>query len=99
MPNTPGETTMTAKPDATKPSSLPFHPDVTRRPRKRSKLLQTPSEVETATSSLSDQYFIGLLWGVLLTRLWMHVWLVTLLLPIPVAIWLIKKLGKAITRG
>lgn len=94
MPGRSGERTPEVKPDVTKPDSLPFNPEVQRRPQKRSKLLQSPTEPELPTKSLSDQCFIGLVWALVLTRLWMHVWIVSLLLPIPVAIWLLKKLGR-----
>lgn len=39
--------------------------------------------------SASRPYFIALMWGILLTRVWMHMWVLQLL-PIPFAIYLIK---------
>jgi len=39
--------------------------------------------------SASRPYFIALLWGILLTRVWMHIWILQLI-PIPFAIYLIK---------
>lgn len=88
-----GELTPDVKPDVTKPSSLPFNPEILRHPRKKSKLLESPVELKPVTKSLSDQCFIGLFWGLVLTRFWIHMWLFSLLLPIPLAIWVIKKLG------
>jgi hypothetical protein len=80
-----------AKGDVTKPSSLNVHQEVLRRPKQGSKLTSAPSEKEPATRSLSDQYFIGLLWGLVLTRVWIHFWLVCILLPIPMGLWIVKK--------
>ncbi|XP_060582573.1 transmembrane protein 245-like isoform X2 [Ruditapes philippinarum] len=88
---TPMKPEMKAKGDVTKPSSLNVHQEVLRRPKQGSKLTSAPSEKESATRSLSDQYFIGLLWGLVLTRVWIHFWLVCILLPIPMGLWIVKK--------
>ena len=91
---TPLKSEETSKGDVTKPSSLNVQQEVLRRPQQRSKLTVTPAEPEPTTHSLSDQYFIALLWGLVLTRVWIHFWLVCILLPIPVVLWLIKKASK-----
>lgn len=39
--------------------------------------------------SASHPYFVALLWGILLTRVWMNIWILQLI-PIPFAIYLIK---------
>ncbi|XP_045207789.2 transmembrane protein 245-like isoform X2 [Mercenaria mercenaria] len=88
---TPMRTEDPTKSDATKPSSLNVNPEILRRQQHRSKLTTTPSKPEPVTHSLSDQYFIWLLWGLVLTRVWIHFWLICILLPIPVGLWLIKK--------
>ncbi|KAL3836498.1 hypothetical protein ACJMK2_021925 [Sinanodonta woodiana] len=49
--------------------------------------------------SLSDQCFIALFWALVLTRIWMHIWLVFLILPLPVGIWIIKNLGYKLGRS
>ncbi|XP_052804850.1 transmembrane protein 245-like isoform X3 [Mya arenaria] len=82
------------KPEICKPRSLNVQPDILRRPRqKHSNLASTPTEPATPKKSLSDQCFVGLFWALVLTRVWLHVWVVAFLLPIPVAIWAVKKLS------
>ncbi|XP_052253030.1 transmembrane protein 245-like isoform X3 [Dreissena polymorpha] len=82
------------KQDVTKPSSLDFRPvDVIRRPKPKHSNLVSPTESKKSARSLSDQCFIGLLWALVLTRLWMHIWLISILLPVPVGLWMIKKLS------
>ncbi|KAL4229343.1 hypothetical protein ACF0H5_012382 [Mactra antiquata] len=79
-------------PDVTKPSSLNVQPDVMKRPVPRSKLTLSPSEPPPQpTKSLSDQYFIGLLWALVLSRIWLHFWLIAIILPLPLGVWFIKK--------
>ncbi|XP_071788406.1 transmembrane protein 245-like isoform X2 [Asterias amurensis] len=52
------------------------------------------SEPNTDSSNdavpLSTRYLLGLFWTCVLVRLWMNMWLIQLL-PIPIAIWLLKK--------
>lgn len=45
--------------------------------------------------SLSDSYFMILFWSLILTRLWMNMWILQLLLPIVVIMWLLKFLGNS----
>lgn len=60
--------------------------------------LHTPSNTSSdkakVVRSLSDQCFIGLFWALVLSRLWMHIWIVQLLLPLGFILWLVKFLGK-----
>lgn len=42
-------------------------------------------------SSASGKFFVALFWGILLSRLWIHMW-VFQLLPIPIGIYLFKRL-------
>lgn len=44
---------------------------------------------KSKSKSASYPYFVALMWGILLTRVWMHAWILQLL-PIPFAIYLIK---------
>ncbi|XP_052092255.1 transmembrane protein 245-like isoform X1 [Mytilus californianus] len=48
--------------------------------------------VETKGSG-SDNYFLILFWMLILTRLWMNMWILQLLLPIGFIMWLFKFLG------
>ena len=46
---------------------------------------------KSKTGSASRKFFVALFWGILLCRLWIHMW-VFQLLPIPIGIYLVKKL-------
>ncbi|KAL5009474.1 hypothetical protein ScPMuIL_011779 [Solemya velum] len=54
------------------------------------------AQVDTDTS-LSDRSFIALFWAVVVSRLWIHMWILWLLLPIFIAIWIIKALAARLT--
>jgi hypothetical protein len=44
----------------------------------------------------SDNFFLILFWMLVLTRLWMNMWILQLLLPLVVIIWMIKSLGMVV---
>lgn len=49
---------------------------------------------EKKDRSLSDKCFIALFYGIVLLKLWTHVWILQLLLPLPFFVMLVKKLGR-----
>ncbi|XP_022088536.1 transmembrane protein 245-like isoform X2 [Acanthaster planci] len=61
-------------------------------------LPQAVQEPKTKAKSIKDKvplstrYLLGLFWTCVLVRLWMHMWLLQLL-PIPIAIWLLKRVA------
>lgn len=52
-----------------------------------------PTVSVEATGSDSDKFFLILFWMLILTRLWMNMWILQLLLPIGFIMWLFKFLG------
>ncbi|KAJ8307178.1 hypothetical protein KUTeg_015262 [Tegillarca granosa] len=88
-PTSEGKTTSTSAAEAIKKAET----------EEKSKL--TPLQTQSKTSSdktkvarsLSDQCFIGLFWALVLSRLWLHIWIIQLLLPIGFLLWLVKFLG------
>ncbi|CAC5369447.1 Transmembrane protein 245 [Mytilus coruscus] len=52
-----------------------------------------PSVSLETKGSGSDNYFLILFWMLILTRLWMNMWILQLLLPIGFIVWLFKFLG------
>ena len=79
-------TTMESRPDSL--------PGVLRRKQQPISKLATPSVDVKKPRNLSDQCIIALLWGHVLARVWLHIWLIMIIVPLPLGIWLIKKLGK-----
>lgn len=51
---------------------------------------------EKKKGSDSDNFFLILFWMLVLTRLWMNMWILQLLLPLVVIIWMIKSLGTVV---
>lgn len=51
---------------------------------------------EKKKGSDSDNFFLILFWMLVLTRLWMNMWILQLLLPLVVIIWMIKSLGMVV---
>ena len=82
---------MKSPPEVTKPKTL----NVESVPMRRTSRTPVEAAATKPTRSLSDQCFIALLWALMLTRVWLHIWLVLALLPLPVGVWLLKKLSKS----
>ncbi|XP_060071913.1 transmembrane protein 245-like [Ylistrum balloti] len=87
--------------DVKKPSSLPVRsPTVSSvsspQKRDRPKLqMKEPAEIleeksEEKTRSLIDNCFIYLFWLLVLTRIWLNIWIIQLLFPIGLVMWLFK---------
>ncbi|XP_064595051.1 transmembrane protein 245-like isoform X2 [Liolophura sinensis] len=55
--------------------------------------------MEKKDRSLSDKCFIALFYGIVLLKLWTHVWILQLLLPLPFFVMLVKKLGSQFCEG
>ncbi|BFZ22646.1 hypothetical protein BsWGS_25685 [Bradybaena similaris] len=56
-------------------------------------------EDEKSKASMVDQCFMTLFWGHVIVRLWMHVWLILLLLILPVLHFAVKKVFKQFSEG
>ncbi|KAK3104725.1 hypothetical protein FSP39_008694 [Pinctada imbricata] len=85
-----GETTedvidgkQSADQEVTKPTNLNLRSSL-RSSSSRQKLSSSPKR------SLSDTCFLGLIWALVLTRIYLNVWVLQLLLPMGIFIWLLK---------
>ncbi|BFZ22645.1 hypothetical protein BsWGS_25684 [Bradybaena similaris] len=54
---------------------------------------------QKSKASMVDQCFMTLFWGHVIVRLWMHVWLILLLLILPVLHFAVKKVFKQFSEG
>ncbi|ESO88151.1 hypothetical protein LOTGIDRAFT_234712 [Lottia gigantea] len=66
------------------------------KPKPSSLTLKT-TKAEPSGNSLPNQCFIAVLWGHILVRLWMHLWVILLFFVLPLVIMLFKKLGAAVS--
>ncbi|CAG5130480.1 unnamed protein product [Candidula unifasciata] len=87
-------------PVVTKPSnlSLTFSQFSQGSKRHKDSLISINQKSTTKTSRV-DQCFMTLFWGHVIVRLWMHVWLILLLLMLPVLHFAIKKVFKQFDEG
>ncbi|XP_050415394.1 transmembrane protein 245 isoform X2 [Patella vulgata] len=88
---------LTEKPSDTTPTDIAEKPKSLQFSSPPSSLTKLPQQLTPQGPSLTSQCFMALIWGHVLVRLWMHLWIIILILILPFVLMLFKKLGATVS--